>query len=330
MATPRVILGTMTFGEGPGGRIASADEAAQIIALFKQHGHSEIDTARMYCDGATEHFLQATGATDASVPTALGHGLAIHTKAYPFKSGDFAPARLEAQLRESLAALGVPRVAVFYLHAPDHGTPIEATLAAVDRMHRSGLFGELGLSNYAAWQVMQIHAVCKANGYVLPTVYQGIYNPLTRIVEKELIPCLRALGIRFYAYNPLCGGLLSGHFKFEQSIEKGARFDPNTTQGARYRTRYWNDTFFSAVEIVKAAVANHEGLTLVSASYRWMFHHSKMLLSAGDGVVMGVSNLKHGQEILDGCEQGPLPDDVVAAFDNAFAETSGLQAAYFR
>ena len=29
-------------------------------------------------------------------------------------------------------------------------------------------------------------------------------------VESELLPALRALGMRFNAYNPLAGGLLSG------------------------------------------------------------------------------------------------------------------------
>lgn len=37
-----------------------------------------------------------------------------------------------------------------------------------------------------------------------------MYNAITRDVEKELFPCLRKLGLSFNAYNPLCGGLLTG------------------------------------------------------------------------------------------------------------------------
>lgn len=44
---------------------------------------------------------------------------------------------------------------------------------------------------------------------------QGLYNPLTRGVENELLPCLQRLGIRFYAYNLTCGGILTGKHKFE-------------------------------------------------------------------------------------------------------------------
>src|SRR4051812_10679046 len=43
-----------------------------------------------------------------------------------------------------------------------------------------GKFKRFGLSNYAAWQVVEIYYLCKANGYVLPTVYQGMYNLITR------------------------------------------------------------------------------------------------------------------------------------------------------
>lgn len=81
---------------------------------------------------------------------------------------------------------------------------------------------EFGLSNYNSWEVAEIYYIAKSHGWVLPTVYQGVYNALQRSVETEcapflsdtvkrltsfplsrLIPCLRKFGIRFYAYSPL-------------------------------------------------------------------------------------------------------------------------------
>ncbi len=32
-----------------------------------------------------------------------------------------------------------------------------------------------------------------------------MYNAITRDVERELFPALRALNIKFFAYNPLAG-----------------------------------------------------------------------------------------------------------------------------
>lgn len=54
----------------------------------------------------------------------------------------------------------------------------------------------------ARWEVAQISEICKANGYIQPTAYQGIYNAIHRAVEPELFPCLRKYGISFYAFNP--------------------------------------------------------------------------------------------------------------------------------
>ena len=43
----------------------------------------------------------------------------------------------------------------------------------------------------------------RANGWQTPSVYQGMYNAITREVERELLPALKKLEIKFYAYNPL-------------------------------------------------------------------------------------------------------------------------------
>ena len=43
----------------------------------------------------------------------------------------------------------------------------------------------------------------RANGWQTPSVYQGMYNAITRGVEPELLPALKKLGMSFYAYNPL-------------------------------------------------------------------------------------------------------------------------------
>ena len=53
--------------------------------------------------------------------------------------------------------------------------------------------------------------LCRAKGWPEPSVYQGMYNALTRRVETELFPCLRHYGIPFYA-SPGCasGGPDSG------------------------------------------------------------------------------------------------------------------------
>ena len=74
--------------------------------------------------------------------------------------------------------------------------------------------------------------ICRANGYIQPTAYQGIYNAIHRRVEPELFPCLRKFGIAFYEFNPLGGGFFTGRYRsLEDSVEPGSRFDLNKGMG---------------------------------------------------------------------------------------------------
>ncbi|KAI8918267.1 Aldo/keto reductase [Powellomyces hirtus] len=320
---PHVILGTMTFGTGVGGRISDLNEIRRLLDLFVSHGHNELDTARMYCDGNTEEVLAQlevqTGATKFSVAT----------KAFPWEKGSHEPEKLKAQFRESLKALNTKRVDIFYLHAPDHATPYEHTLKAVQELYEEGTFGELALSNYSAWEVMQIWWICKSNGYILPTLYQGMYSAIARGCEGELFPCLRALSIRFYGYNPLCGGLLSGQYKFEEFVTEGKRFDGSTTQGKRYRQRYWNETYFEAVEMVKKACEAHS-LTMTEVALRWCSHHSKIDYKLNDGVIIGASSYDHAKHNLEDLEKGPLPAEIVRVLDEAWHKTMTIAPTYYR
>lgn len=88
-----------------------------------------------------------------------------------------------------------------YIHAPDHETPLEETLAAVDAVFRSGFFKRFGLSNYQAKDVEAVYNHAKEKGYVLPTVYQGNYSAVARKQETLLFPTLRKLGIAFVRFT---------------------------------------------------------------------------------------------------------------------------------
>ncbi len=66
--------------------------------------------------------------------------------------------------------------------------------------------------------------ICKQKGFIVPTVYQGMYSAITRQVEVELIPCLRYHNLRFYAYSPLGGGIMTGKHKFKDDEEQKIEF----------------------------------------------------------------------------------------------------------
>lgn len=248
----RIILGTMSFGSQTDAQTAEAQ-----IRMFKEAGYSTLDTARMYVHGQTEQLLGEIMRNSEELKE-----LEIDSKVNAFKGYGYeslTPPSVIRQMNDIRDALGCEQVNTLYLHAPDHSTPIEETLACIQSLFEEGRFKRLGLSNYPAWEVVYIWSYMKSRGWVLPSVYQGMYNPITRQVEAELFPALQKLGISFYAYNPLCGGLLTGKHNFSNLEDsKGTRFDASNQM---YLTRYWNDRYFSAVEIIKAACEQEGKLT---------------------------------------------------------------------
>jgi aflatoxin B1 aldehyde reductase len=217
---------------------------------------------------------------------------------------------------------------MWYLHRPDHNTPFEDTLREVNNLFKKGYFCRFGISNYAAWEVAQICELCIKNGWKKPDAYQGIYNALHRAVEPELFPCLRYYSISFYEYNPLAGGYLTDRYERGMS-EPGGRFKPATKQGDAYRRRYWNDAYFDALDIVRP-VAARLGLTTTEAALRWVSHHSLMKKEHGDAVIIGASSVKQLEENLRNLGKGPLPEEMIRAFDEGWAVAKSVCTPYFR
>lgn len=332
----KVIFGAMTFGKegAEQARVHKLSDCSAILDIFQAHGHREIDTARFYGEGTSEEFL---GDLDWKK-----RGLIMDTKYYPTAGRDMsksdAPAggwthnaeHLRINLENSLKALKTDRLDMWYLHGPDRTTPYEETMKAVNELYKEGKFERFAISNYAAWEVARICEICKTNGYVMPSVYQGVYNALHRSVEPELFPCLRHYGMAFYNYNPLAGGYLTSRYHRDtDNVESGSRFDPQKWQGKMYRARYWNDAYFDALDLLRPVAKKH-GLTEAECALRWMNHHSLLKRQYGDGIIIGASSTGHMEENMKFLDvQEPLPEDVVEALDKGWEGCKGISIRYW-
>jgi len=309
---PRVILGLMTFGPdtSAGARITSLPEYNTFLDHFQAAGYNEIDTARSYVGGKQEAFTREAKWKD--------RGLTIATKVYPNVPGKHSPEVLTEQINISLKELGTDCVDIFYLHAADRSVPFATTLEAVDKLHKQGKFVQLGLSNFTAFEVAEVVMTCKYNNWVRPTIYQGMYNAITRSLEAELIPACKRYGLDVVVYNPIAGGLFSGKYKSKDIPAEGRYSDAVGAMGEMYRKRYFNDSTFDALKIIEPVVEKH-GLTMVETALRWIVNHSALNIKDGtDGVIIGVSSLSQLDENLKDCEKGPLPEEVLQALDKAW------------
>ena len=308
----KLILGTMTFGES----VFSPDVEA-FVKAFLDAGYDELDTAYVYNEGNCERLL-------GEVLPQLDRPFRIATKVNPRISGKLDADAAYKQVNESLERMKLPAADTVFLHFPDPATPVEGVLGAMAELHEQGKFRELGLSNFPAWMVADVWHICDRHGWVRPTVFEGAYNPLTRRAEAELNDCLNSYGMRFYAYNPMCGGLLTGRYGSFEDAPTDGRF----THRPNYQGRYWKKSFFDAVELIKAAAAAH-GISSIEATYRWLAYHSMLRGERGDAILVGASKLHHLEQNMATVKAGPLPQDVVEAFEKAWAVTKGDSPEYF-
>lgn len=190
-----------------------------------------------------------------------------------------------------------------------------------------GKIGAVGMSNYHADEVARAFALCEQHALTKPSVYQGLYNPLNRAAEDELLPVLRQHGCAFVAYNPLAAGLLTGkHTSAPGGEVLAGRFKDNPN----YLPRFYTDANFRALGAITAA-CEAAGWPVLDATYCWMLRHSA--LGVDDGLLLGASSLAQLDANLAACAKADeleLPAPVKEAFDGAWAVTKDGAFPYWR
>lgn len=332
------VLGTMTFGvEGQ----VKYEGVVEQLKEFVAAGHALVDTARIYqCatpDGDTEALLGMVFKAHPELKAKISLATKVNPSMPPHKS--LSRVSVVEQCETSLRKLGMDSVDILYLHMPDIKTPIDDTLSGIAELHRAGKFKEFGLSNFPAWKVVDIYHRCRGRGIVLPTVYQGMYNIITRDMEREIVPVVREFGMRLYMYNPLAAGLLTGRYtQLEDiqnaqvgrfSVEFDLAFGATIQAGKLYQARYGKKQFFEALTILADACKKAE-IPMNDVALRWLMYHSCLHADSGDGVIFGVSRIEHLKDNITSWQRGPLPAAIVEACDAAWAAAAPAVESYFR
>lgn len=151
--------------------------------------------------------------------------LIISTKAgylmWPGPYGEWGSRKyLLSSLDQSLKRMGLEYVDIFYSHRPDHDTPLEETMMALDRAVRSGKALYVGISNYPADLAREAASILKDLG-TPALIHQPKYSMFERWVEDELLDVLEQEGIGCIPFSPLAQGLLTN--KYIDGIPEGSR-----------------------------------------------------------------------------------------------------------
>ncbi|KKY31724.1 putative aldehyde reductase [Diaporthe ampelina] len=242
--------------------------------------------------------------------------------------GSFKTEKVVERTQESLRKLKVHQVDILYLHIPDPSTPIEETLQGIQKLFTAGAFRRFGLSNYSVDDVRKIYEHQKSKGWVLPSVYQGCYNPISRHYEEDLLPLLRKLEISFYAYSPTAGGFLA---KSKQQVLDGVgRFGKDGGVEGVFYNELYNKPALLDILTTWSEIARDAGTSPYHLATRWVSYHSALKPEYGDALIIGVHGLEQLNENLAGLEEGPLSPDISeradAVWERARHETTVIDA----
>ncbi|MEX0280636.1 MAG: aldo/keto reductase [Arenibacterium sp.] len=223
-------FGAMQFG----GRASAKDSRAMFDAC-RTRGITHFDTAYLYTDGQSETLLGPMIAPERDsliIATKVGY------------SGGAGADNMRAQFDISRQRLELDQVDILYLHRFDPDTDLNETMQTFAEFKHAGLIRYIGLSNFAAWQVMKAIAIA-ARFDVRIDILQPMYNLVKRQAEVEILPMCSDQNLAIAPYSPLGGGILTGKYN------KGGtgRLNEDTYYRERYGAAWMPDTVSGLSEV---------------------------------------------------------------------------------
>ncbi|AOY71732.1 aldo/keto reductase [Arthrobacter sp. TES] len=161
----------------------------------------------------------------------------------------------------SLRRLDTEWIDLYQYHTPDHATPVDETLAALDDLVTSGKVRYIGHSNFAGWQVAEAEYVARQLGGSRFISTQNHYNLLDRRAELEILPAAEAFSLGVLPYFPLANGLLTGKYSAGKAPE-GSRL-------SHTRTHLVHDADWDQLGRY-GQFAKERGLTEVELAFSWL------------------------------------------------------------
>ena len=304
-------LGTMTFGSGGmwtaiGG--VEQDGATALVKAALDAGVNFIDTANVYSEGLSE---QITGQALKDLGIRRSDVI-VATKALgPMGEGvnDRGASRFHLlhQIDASLERLGLDHVDLYQIHGWDPATPIEQTVRALDQIVSSGRARYVGVSNWAAWQIMKALGLSERLGLERFVSLQAYYSLAGRDVEREIVPLLQSEGLGLMVWSPLAGGFLSGKYTRGGEAEgRRAAFDfpPVDSEKA-----------YDVIDVMRE-MAEARGCTVAQVALAWL-----LARPAVSTVIIGAKRLHQLSDNLGVVEIGLSAEDI-DRLDSASALTA--------
>jgi aryl-alcohol dehydrogenase-like predicted oxidoreductase len=233
LVVSQLCLGTMNFGP----HTTEAD-SFRIMDKALEMGINFFDTANVYGrklgEGVTESIIgrwlaQGGGRRDQVV---------LATKVYGGMGEGPNDRRLSAyHIRKacegSLRRLQTDHIDLYQMHHIDRSTPWEEIWQAMEQLVQQGKVVYIGSSNFAGHHLVQAQWAASLRNFMGLVSEQSLYNLNARMIELEVVPACRELGIGLIPWSPLGGGLLGGVLEKQSQGRRSSENVQNTIEKHR-------------------------------------------------------------------------------------------------
>jgi aryl-alcohol dehydrogenase-like predicted oxidoreductase len=287
------------------------DTATLCVKAALEHGITTFDTADVYANTAAETVL------GTALKGERRQSLEIFTKVFgptgPKGHNDVGLSRkhILESIDGSLSRLQTDYVDLYQAHRFDYETPLEETFQAFADVVRAGKALYIGVSEWTADQLVAGAALAKDLKIQLIS-NQPQYSALYRVIEGEVVPTSRDLGISQIVWSPIAQGALTGKYKPGAPLPEGSRATDDKG-GAKMISRFMNDDLLTRVQNL-APIAAELNLSLAQLAIAWVLQNDNVA-----SAIIGASRPEQVKEnvVASGVE---IPAELLARIDEVLGD----------
>jgi aryl-alcohol dehydrogenase-like predicted oxidoreductase len=287
------------------------DVATQCVRAALEQGITTFDTADAYANTKAETVL------GEALKGERRESLEIFTKVYwptgpggPNDSGLSRKHILES-INGSLRRLQTDHVDLYQAHRFDTETPLEETMQAFADVVRQGKALYIGVSEWTAAQIREGHRLAVELGIQLIS-NQPQYSMLWRVIEDEVVPTCRELGISQIVWSPIAQGVLTGKYKPGEAPPAGSRATDDKG-GADMISRFMRDDVLAAVQRL-VPIADELDITPAQLAIAWVL--------ANDNVAAALVGASRPEQVVENVAASgvEIPAELMARIDDALGD----------
>ena len=282
------------------------DQAHACVRASLDAGITTFDTADVYANTMAETVL------GEALKGERRESLEILTKVFgptgPKGHNDVGLSRkhILESVDGSLSRLQTDYIDLYQAHRYDYSTPLEETMQAFADLVRRGKVLYIGVSEWTADQLRDGAALAKELGFQLIS-NQPEYSMLWQVIESEIIPTSRELGISQVVWSPIAQGVLTGKYRPGEQPPEGSRATDDKG-GANMIKRWMDDDVLGRVQQL-VPLAEEAGLSMAQLAVAWVLQN--------DNVATAIIGASRPEQVGDNVRAAgvKLDDDLLRKID---------------